>query len=173
MELFGLQVIENPTQVGLSKKGNYWLMLLDSPGIGLSVRHNLMQRPTNIISTQHSSVLPVCWFCSQTISPLRVRRLQLSLKSHSEKGAEVHKCPPWELEAGSWELGTGSWELGGRPTRSTKAWSKGDTEKARYWNFSFFLFFFFFGRTHSMQKFPSQRSNPCHSSDNAESYNLY
>ena len=60
LEIFWLQVIESPTQVGLSKKGIYWLMLLDSPGVVLSVRHNLMQGPTDIISTPHSSVLPEC-----------------------------------------------------------------------------------------------------------------
>lgn len=96
LEIFWLQVIESPTQVGLSKKGIYWLMLLDSPGVVLSVRHNLMQGPTDIISTPHSSILPECWFCSHTVSPLGVRRqpLKLGLKSHCEKGAEDHQCPP-------------------------------------------------------------------------------
>ena len=96
-----IQVQKILSQVGLSKKRIYWLMLLDSPGVVLSVRHNLMQGPTDITSTPHSSVLPECWCCSHTVSPLGVRRqlLKLSLKSHCEKGAEGYQCHLQELEA--------------------------------------------------------------------------
>lgn len=87
-------------RVALSRKGIYRLTIWDSPGVGLSVRHSLMEGTDTSISTQHGSVLPECWFCHQAASPLGVGRQpqQLSFKSHSGKTARTTKARP-----GSWE----------------------------------------------------------------------
>ena len=54
---------------------------------------------------------------------------------------------------------------------------EGKTEERIFWASSritlfgscLIFFFFFFGDTHDMEKFPGEKSNLCHSSDNAES----
>lgn len=112
-------------QVGLSRKGVCWHVLLDCPGgVRLSGQRTLM--PAGPKWSIWLSPAPSCKLIlfSDNISPWGQKLLQLSFVQQGGKRAEDGQCPPWEQGRE------------GRPAQSTKAesrWGRGPIERARFW----------------------------------------